>query len=463
MKPDSNFPLSCALILGIVSMGAAALPACSAEDPAPAPGTEPAQVEQAQDPEIGAMHVAGGGRIVDPQNGVSLDVPEGWHAIVPTLGEGSITIANYDLRVPETVLPERSTHDLSPDMAKIDITTFDLDEGEDVAGWVEKRRDEMMVQSADLHGDFGTLQAPIPVGDTLVQRLADRDGAAFVARQGGVDSALEIALSWDGRRVLHAVVLPADSRHLDEALALLDRVRPAGAEPAELGASTQNDRAALARPFQSLIRQSYVTAPPKSATTCSGWTGSDTGSYAPNTPITLNLPFYYGTWWQAGGYGSFWGNGAHGNCFDDYFAIDFNLATTSSCTTYADDAGQKVYAAANGTAYKYTGSTGYGNYVDVVHSNGRKTRYAHLQSIAISTGQAVTTQTILGYVGSTGNSSAPHLHFGFYTNNVSRCNKSGGCPNGEAAESPQTPKPSPMYTALGSKTVADYGCYQAPP
>jgi murein DD-endopeptidase MepM/ murein hydrolase activator NlpD len=56
-------------------------------------------------------------------------------------------------------------------------------------------------------------------------------------------------------------------------------------------------------------------------------------------------------------------------------------------------------------------SGGYGNLVVVQHRLGYTSWYAHLSSIAVSSGQAVNGGTRIGYVGSTGNSTGPHLHF----------------------------------------------------
>jgi Peptidase family M23/Putative peptidoglycan binding domain len=56
-------------------------------------------------------------------------------------------------------------------------------------------------------------------------------------------------------------------------------------------------------------------------------------------------------------------------------------------------------------------SGGYGNLVVVQHRLGYTSWYAHLSSIAVSSGQAVDGGTRIGYVGSTGNSTGPHLHF----------------------------------------------------
>ncbi len=73
--------------------------------------------------------------------------------------------------------------------------------------------------------------------------------------------------------------------------------------------------------------------------------------------------------------------------------------------------GTKIYAANSGTVTTATYSSAYGYYVVINHGGGVATLYAHMSKLAVSKGQKVSQGTIVGYVGSTGYSTAPHLHF----------------------------------------------------
>lgn len=78
----------------------------------------------------------------------------------------------------------------------------------------------------------------------------------------------------------------------------------------------------------------------------------------------------------------------------------------------AAPAGTPIYAVKDGvcTVHPFDGD-GYGYYVTIDHGDGIKTRYAHMSAVAVTDGQTVTAGEIIGYVGSTGNSTGPHLHF----------------------------------------------------
>lgn len=73
--------------------------------------------------------------------------------------------------------------------------------------------------------------------------------------------------------------------------------------------------------------------------------------------------------------------------------------------------GAEVTAAAAGNVTIATYGGGYGNYVMISHADGSATLYGHMSSLAVSAGQTVNQGDVIGYVGSTGNSTGPHLHF----------------------------------------------------
>jgi murein DD-endopeptidase MepM/ murein hydrolase activator NlpD len=79
-----------------------------------------------------------------------------------------------------------------------------------------------------------------------------------------------------------------------------------------------------------------------------------------------------------------------------------DIAAGSGTAIWAADSGKVIYA---------TWSGGYGNTVAIDHGGGISTLYAHQSSMAVSYGQTVSKGEVIGYVGSTGYSTGPHLHF----------------------------------------------------
>jgi murein DD-endopeptidase MepM/ murein hydrolase activator NlpD len=82
----------------------------------------------------------------------------------------------------------------------------------------------------------------------------------------------------------------------------------------------------------------------------------------------------------------------------------------------AADMGTAVYAADGGKVVLAEWYGGYGNCIMIDHGNGYKTLYGHLSYIGVSSGQTVSQGAAIGQVGSTGNSTGPHLHFEVYLN-----------------------------------------------
>ena len=77
---------------------------------------------------------------------------------------------------------------------------------------------------------------------------------------------------------------------------------------------------------------------------------------------------------------------------------------------FAAEEGAEVYAVAGGIVTAADYDVEKGNYVVLDHG-GLETEYQHMKSLLVSAGQAVVQGQVLGYVGSTGNSTGPHLHF----------------------------------------------------
>ena len=85
----------------------------------------------------------------------------------------------------------------------------------------------------------------------------------------------------------------------------------------------------------------------------------------------------------------------------NHYGID--IAGKLGYPVYAVDSGVVVYAGWN--------NWGYGNVVVIDHGNGWQSLYAHLSRILVQCGQGVTQGDMIGAIGSTGNSTGPHLHF----------------------------------------------------
>ena len=80
---------------------------------------------------------------------------------------------------------------------------------------------------------------------------------------------------------------------------------------------------------------------------------------------------------------------------------------------FAAPTGTPVYAGGNGVIEYVGRNGGYGKYIRIRHNNGYKTAYAHLSNYkkGISKGVRVNQGDVIGYVGNTGNSTGPHLHY----------------------------------------------------
>lgn len=95
-------------------------------------------------------------------------------------------------------------------------------------------------------------------------------------------------------------------------------------------------------------------------------------------------------------------------------------STTTAAPTSALQAAPPILAAADGTVTIANGidswGGGYGYYIKVRHNDTYETLYAHCSSICVVAGQEVKQGEVIGYVGTTGNSTGNHLHFEVWQN-----------------------------------------------
>ena len=118
----------------------------------------------------------------------------------------------------------------------------------------------------------------------------------------------------------------------------------------------------------------------------------DTGVSYDENAVYTNLKTPVNNVYISSGYGMRWGRLHRG-------------------TDFALPSGSDIFAADGGTVYCAGYSGSYGNLVKIDHGNGMQTYYAHCSQIMVESGQHVDRGELIARVGSTGNSTGPHLHF----------------------------------------------------
>lgn len=96
---------------------------------------------------------------------------------------------------------------------------------------------------------------------------------------------------------------------------------------------------------------------------------------------------------------------------------DYTLSANHPAVDFGGQMGNAIYAADNGVVvYAGWNDWGYGNVTVLDHGNGYQTLYGHQSAIKVTCGQSVQQGDLIGLMGSTGNSSGPHLHFEMWYN-----------------------------------------------
>jgi murein DD-endopeptidase MepM/ murein hydrolase activator NlpD len=98
----------------------------------------------------------------------------------------------------------------------------------------------------------------------------------------------------------------------------------------------------------------------------------------------------------------------------------FGTQRFHSGTDFGGGHGAPIYAADSGVVVSASARGGYGNTIVLDHGGGLTTLYAHQSRFAVSGGQTVTRGQVIGYIGSTGYSTGPHLHWEVRVNGSTR-------------------------------------------
>ncbi|MEU5400134.1 peptidoglycan DD-metalloendopeptidase family protein [Streptomyces sp. NPDC005963] len=153
---------------------------------------------------------------------------------------------------------------------------------------------------------------------------------------------------------------------------------PKQERPAKAEAKAEVKKEAAAPAAQSSAAQTSTSDDSATEATGSGWTG-------PLSGVGVSTSYRIS--------GAMWSSGYH-------TGIDFAAPT-----------GTTVKSVGPGTVVSAGWSGAYGNEVVIQHTDGKYSQYAHMSSLSVSAGQSVSGGQQIGQVGSTGNSSGPHLHF----------------------------------------------------
>ncbi len=121
-------------------------------------------------------------------------------------------------------------------------------------------------------------------------------------------------------------------------------------------------------------------------------------------------------------------------------------------TDYAADTGTRVYGTADGTVTRAGRWGGYGRMVEIRHVNGYRTRYAHLSFIAkgIRAGKKVRQGQLIGFVGSSGLATGPHLHYELLRNGAAIDQRTVDLPSGKPVAAEERPEFARMRDRLAA-------------
>ncbi len=270
-----------------------------------------------------------------------------------------------------------------------------MEKNSDISYW------SVLFQSTSFSDFLGNLQMMADIAQADQKMLAELEAVALEIQSAQAELADEKAGLDDQRAALSESQAELDEKSA-EANRLLDqlnddaeRMRELQAEYEAKESEISSDIAAKEKEYTEALKKEEE-AQKNNGSSGSGSSGGSSGggSWGYPLPYRATVTSAYG--WRT-----------HPITGKQSFHNGVDLAAGS---------GTAIYAVRSGTVTTATYSSVYGYYVTVNHGDGYSSLYAHMTDYVVSNGQYVEKGQLLGYVGSTGWSTGPHLHFTIYYN-----------------------------------------------
>ena len=249
----------------------------------------------------------------------------------------------------------------------------------------------VLFQSTSFSDFLGNLQMMADIAQADQKMLAELEAVALEIQSAQAELADEKAGLDDQRAALSESQAELDEKLNDDA----ERMRELQAEYEAKESEISSDIAAKEKEYtEALKKEEEAQKNNGSSGGGSSGGGGGGGSWGYPLPYRATVTSAYG--WRT-----------HPITGKQSFHNGVDLAAGS---------GTAIYAVRSGTVTTATYSSVYGYYVTVNHGDGYSSLYAHMTDYVVSNGQYVEKGQLLGYVGSTGWSTGPHLHFTIYYN-----------------------------------------------
>lgn len=282
---------------------------------------------------------------------------------------------------------------------------------QEVAQQIETARQELAVEKVELEQAREALSAE---EETLSAQRAESD-EVFAELMADHKALEDAELKYESQKEALLAQIAKEQVKYQDAVAAEEKAR----KEAEAAARARAAAAAAAAANRQNNASGRSNTSSSSSNSSSSNSSSSSSSSSSNSSSSSSSGRSSGSAsFSVSGYGFSWPTDTH------YITCEFGPRYHPITGKYGNHSGMDIgatygspiYACASGTVTTAEFGTVYGYHVVINHGNGFSTLYGHMCRYTVSSGQYVTRGEIIGYVGSTGWSTAPHLHLTMYKN-----------------------------------------------